>query len=194
MTSQRHSLRDDVLLDAARTCVLELGFRRTTLTEVARAASVSRMTLYRRFPDVRALLAALMTREFGALLARVAAAPAGASARERLTHALVDGVRALAADELMRAVLDRDPELLLPYVFERIGGVQRIVEEFVTGELKAGHDDASIRRADPLVQARSLFLVAQAFVLSMTPATSDVDTEALLAELRTTVDAALRPE
>src|SRR5690606_40853615 len=52
---------DDVLLDAARTCVLTTGVRRTTLTDIARTAGVSRMTLYRRFPDVRSVLAALMT-------------------------------------------------------------------------------------------------------------------------------------
>ena len=76
MASKRHTqpstrVEDDVVLDAARSCVLEVGVRRTTLSSVARAAGVSRMTLYRRFPDVSSLLAALMTREFGALLARV---------------------------------------------------------------------------------------------------------------------------
>ena len=54
MTSQRHT--DDALLDAARDCVLEVGVRRTTLTDVAKRAGVSRMTLYRRFPDVSALV------------------------------------------------------------------------------------------------------------------------------------------
>src|SRR4030081_1560333 len=59
---------DDVLLDAARTCVLAVGVRRTTLAEIARTARVSRMTVYRRFPDVRSVLAALMTRECSGLL------------------------------------------------------------------------------------------------------------------------------
>ena len=47
---------DDALLDAVRACVMAVGVRRTTLTDVARRAGVSRMTLYRRFPDVEALL------------------------------------------------------------------------------------------------------------------------------------------
>src|SRR6266545_8086231 len=101
MTSQRHTppsptrVDDDVLLDAAMICVLELGVRRTTLSSVARAAEVSRMTLYRRFPDVRSLLAALMTREFGALLAR-ARGDTG-TARQRLVAATVNAVLALSA-------------------------------------------------------------------------------------------------
>src|ERR1044072_5135438 len=74
MTSIRHTpspnrVADDVLLDAAMECVLAVGVRRTTLSDVARTAGVSRMTLYRRFPDVRGMLSALITREFGKILA-----------------------------------------------------------------------------------------------------------------------------
>ncbi len=42
---------DDQILDAARSCVLDFGLRRTTLAEVARRAGVSRPTVYRRWPD-----------------------------------------------------------------------------------------------------------------------------------------------
>ena len=47
---------DDAVLDAARDCVLGYGVRRTTLTDVARRAGVSRMTVYRRWPDVQSLI------------------------------------------------------------------------------------------------------------------------------------------
>src|SRR5438552_8967881 len=105
MASKRHTqpstrVEDDVVLDAARECVLDVGVRRTTLSSVARAAGVSRMTLYRRFPDVRSLIAALMTREFGALItaAETAKAP---TARERLVTTTVNAVRTLAENPLM---------------------------------------------------------------------------------------------
>jgi AcrR family transcriptional regulator len=68
----------DLVLDAARACVLAVGVRRTTFSDVARRAGVSRMTLYRRYPDLEALLSALMTYEFGAVVAAArsrAAAP-----------------------------------------------------------------------------------------------------------------------
>ncbi|MFL6143094.1 MAG: TetR/AcrR family transcriptional regulator [Labedaea sp.] len=204
MALKRHTLtsptrvEDDVLLDAAKNCVLADGVRRTTLSSVARAAEVSRMTLYRRFPDVRSLLAALMTREFGALLTRTGNAPdTGArtrtTARERLVAAIVDGVCALSVDPLMRGVLDRDADLLLPYLVERIGGVQRIAEQFLREQLIAGHQDGSIRRGAPAVQARAVFLVAQSFVLSLRPATRDLDRNALIGELTQLLDAALSP-
>lgn len=183
MPSQRHTNRvdDDLLLDAARSCVLTIGVRHTTLTEVARRAGVSRMTLYRRFPDVRSLIAALMTREFAGVLA---VAPADASnARERLVASTVAAVRALVENPIMRAVLDLEPDLILPYIVQRMGSTQRLAEQFLADEIKAGHADGSIRRADVPTQVRALFLVVQSFVLSMVPATSDVDSENLLDEL-----------
>jgi AcrR family transcriptional regulator len=200
MTSKRHTsaasirVEDDVLLDAARACVLERGMRGTTVSGVARTAGVSRMTLYRRFPDVRSLLAALMTREFGALLARVdERAATTATGRERLVGAAVHSANALASNPLMRTVLDRDAELMLPYIVERMGSVQRIAEQFLQTALIAGRADGSVRAADPAVQARAILLVVQSFVFSLRPATADVDRAALLGELTHLLDAALRP-
>ncbi|HET6504848.1 MAG TPA: helix-turn-helix domain-containing protein [Amycolatopsis sp.] len=186
---------DDALLDAARQCVLAVGLRRVTLAEIARTARVSRMTLYRRFPDVRSILAALMTRQFGLVLEKAGAEGATAlTARERLTRSAVTAVRLLNADPLMRSVLDRDSEVLLPYVVERLGGTQRLGEQEIRALLEAGRAEGSIRDGEPAAQARSVLLVVQSFVLSLHAATADVDAAALLAELAHHLDAALRPE
>ena len=48
----------DAILDAARASVAQFGIRRTTLSDVARLAGVSRMTVYRRYPDLPALIRA----------------------------------------------------------------------------------------------------------------------------------------
>lgn len=187
-------LPDDALLDAARSCVLASGVRRTTLADIARTARVSRMTVYRRFPDVRSVLAALMTREFGALLHRASeqAEPAE-TARERLVDGAVRGVRALVADPLLRTVLDLDAELLLPYVTERLGATQLSAEQAFVAVLEEGHADGSVRRADPQPQVRAVLLVVQSFVLSLRPAAAGVSEDALLDELRHLLDAALQP-
>src|SRR4051812_49609199 len=82
MTSQRHNSGGAVsaraasadrdipveVLDATRAAVLAVGVRRTTLTDVARRAGVSRMTLYRLVPDVSTLILEVMSREFAALI------------------------------------------------------------------------------------------------------------------------------
>ena len=185
---------EDVLLDAARTCVLAVGVRRTTLAEIARTARVSRMTVYRRFPDVRSVLAALMTREFSGLLRTASKRGSDARhSRERLVLISAAGIRALATDPLFRTLLDVDPELLLPYIVERLGKTQRFAEQVLHQLLAAGHEDGSIRRAPVAAQARSVLLVVQSFAFSLRPATADVDETALMAEFSHVLDAALKP-
>ena len=51
----------DRILDAAAHCVIAYGVDRVTLAEIARRARVSRPTVYRRWPDTRSILAALLT-------------------------------------------------------------------------------------------------------------------------------------
>jgi AcrR family transcriptional regulator len=164
--SQRHSVVDEDgrLLDAARECVLAVGVRRTTVTDVARRAGVSRMTLYRRFPDLEAILATLMTREFGRLVDQAAEQADGATARERVVATVVHGSRALAHDRLFMRLLDVDPELLLPYMTRRLGGVQRIAVE--AGAAALAVDDGSVRTdSSPEVLAAAIELMARGFVL-----------------------------
>lgn len=182
-----------MLLDAARECVLSVGVRRTTLTDIARRAGTSRMTVYRRFPGVTSLVATLLTRELGALLTRIESV-SGPDARRRLVAAAVLAARLLRADPLLRSVLDRDPELLLPYLVRRIGSTQRLAEKFLTERLTAGHADGSIRVAPVAAQTRVFFLTVQAFVLGHGLAAQDVPDEDLLAELAATLDHGLRPE
>ena len=199
MTSIRHTtspnrVADDLLLDAAMECVLAVGVRRTTLSDVARTAGVSRMTLYRRFPDVRGMLSALITREFGKILTAANEAARGEpTAREQLVVASVHTIRALAANPLMHAVIERDAELLLPYIMERIGTSQRMTEDYLRAQLAAGQADGSIRAADPAIQARTIFLLLQPYVFTIRPSTSDLELEDLLSELARLLDVALRP-
>jgi AcrR family transcriptional regulator len=194
VTSKRNNrVADDALLDAARDCVLSVGVRRTTLTDIAKRAGTSRMTVYRRFPGVTSVVAALMTREFGGLLADVAGQATG-NARERLVHASVEASRLLISDPLLASVLNRDAELLLPYLVHRVGSTQRLAEKFITEQLTAGHADGSIRTAPVTAQTRLFFLTVQAFVVSHRPAGEDVTDDDLLAELATSLDHSLRPD
>ncbi|GLZ04663.1 TetR family transcriptional regulator [Actinomadura sp. NBRC 104412] len=175
MASERHNRRpDDAVLDAARDCVLAVGVRRTTLTDVARRAGVSRMTLYRRWPDVRTLVGDLMTREWLAT-ARAARPPATGPTRPRLVKGLVDGVAALRAHPLLRKIIEVDPELLLPYMLDRCGASQLALLEMIEADLRDGHADGSIRRDNPRRQARALLLVVQSFTLSAPTMTDDTD-------------------
>jgi AcrR family transcriptional regulator len=189
--SQRLAEDDSPLLDAARACVLAVGVRRTTFSDVARRAGVSRMTLYRRYPDLEALLAALMTREFGRLIAEAREHAAELpTTRERVVATVVHGARELAGDPLFGRLVDLDPELLLPYVTVRLGGVQRIAVAGTAEDLAA--DDGSVRTdAPPEVLARGIELMTRGFVLAA-HAERDAELDPW-AELARAVDGYLRP-
>jgi AcrR family transcriptional regulator len=184
--SQRNET--DEVLDAARACVLAVGVRRTTVTDVARRAGVSRMTLYRRFPDLEGVLSALMTREFGRLVADAAARAEGASTREQVVEMVVHGSRALAEDPLFERLLDVDPELLLPYVTQRLGGMQKMAVE-ASARILADADDSVRSDIPPDVLAAGMELISRGFVLA---SHGDLRLDPW-AELARAIDGYLRP-
>jgi AcrR family transcriptional regulator len=198
MTPTRHNHSDDAVLDAVRDCVLAVGVRRTTLTDVARRAGVSRMTLYRRWPDVRTLVGDLMTREWVGVATRARPEPRpGVDARSLIVDGLVAGVDGFRAHPLFRKIVDVDPELLLPYVLDRRGASQSALLGLLAEDLREGHADGSVRTDHVERQARSLLLIVQSFTLSLRTMTDEEDAEltaaAFLAELRTILERTLTP-
>ncbi|MEV0229401.1 helix-turn-helix domain-containing protein [Nonomuraea sp. NPDC050786] len=168
MTSNRHN---DGVLDAARDCLLAYGVRRTTLTDVARRAGVSRMTIYRRWPDVRTLVAELMTREWVRVVE-------GLDLSDPV-RAVVAGVRGLRAHPLWRKIVEADPELLVQYLIDRRGASQ----EAALGVLERAVGDAR--------KARAVLLVAQSFLLSAPTMLDPVTLDELDDELAAMLEAYL---
>jgi AcrR family transcriptional regulator len=191
--SQR-TVEDDALLDAARECVLSVGVRRTTVTDIARRAGVSRMTLYRRFPDVTTMIQTLMTREFSAIIAQVDREAARLpTARERLVTGAVEGADRLARNPLFLRIVDVDPELLLPYVTTRLGQFQLAVLAAFEAQVLDGLRDRSIVASDPAIVARSIELALRGFVLQTLAEGAEAAREPELAELRRLLDRYLAP-
>jgi AcrR family transcriptional regulator len=172
MASLRHNEDPQTAyLDAARACILDVGWRRTTLTEVARRAGVSRMTIYRAWPDMPSVLGDLMTREWGEVVARAvteadAALGKRATAADRIVAEVVATTRALRETELFLRIVELDPELLLPYLHTRRGRSQEAIAELTAGRLREGQQDGSVRAGDPVAIARTLLLATHGFVLS----------------------------
>jgi AcrR family transcriptional regulator len=201
MTSLRHNPTrspetppspDDAYLDAAREAILAVGWSRTTLTDIARRAGVSRMTLYRRWPDTQTLLADLMTREWGHVVERAAIEGDDSRILDRITHGIVATVQSLRANALLRRIVDVDPEVLLPYLLDRRGRSQEMVAEALGSLIAEGQRDGSIRGGDPVVLARSLVLACHGFTLSAHTMSEDGDPEADVSHLDAELDELVR--
>jgi AcrR family transcriptional regulator len=177
MSSLRNIAEDvdpqDAYLDAARTCILDVGWRRTTLTEVARRAGVSRMTIYRRWPDMPALLSDLMTREWGGLVATVRAGVDGEPGPRRIAAGVAATARTLRDNDLFLRIVELDPELLLPYLLSRRGRSQQAILDLMVADLAAAQAAGTVRHGSPQVLARAVLLAAHGFVLSAHTMTDD---------------------
>jgi AcrR family transcriptional regulator len=202
MTSLRHNQPPDrpvdpreAYLDAARACLLDVGWRRTTLTEVARRAGVSRMTIYRTWADMPRLLGDLMTREWtGVVTAAVAREDAALPRVERLVATMTAAVRGLRGNELFVRIVELDPELVLPYLLTRRGRSQDLVLGLVEEQVRAGQAAGEVRAGDPVAIARGRVLAVHGFVLSAhTMVDDDVDEAAVEAELALLLERGLRP-
>ena len=152
----------DAYLSAAREALLDLGWSRTTLTEIARRAGVSRMTLYRAWPDMNALLGDLMTREWADVL-RISDA---ADLRVRIVESVIGSIQALRRNDVFSRIIELDAERLLPYLIERTGRVQDSLIGFLSEGIRAGQADHQVRSGDPALIASAVLLQAQGFALS----------------------------
>jgi AcrR family transcriptional regulator len=190
-TEETSTSAADLALDAARASILDVGWSRTTLTGIARRAGVSRMTIYRRWPDMGTLLADLMTREWSGL---VHVDTTSTGALERLVRSGVATVRAIRANPLFTRIVELDPELLLPYLLDRPGRSQRLVVDVIADQVRAGQATGEIRDGDPGLLARSIVLASHGFTLSAQTMTGGRITEAKLDdELATLLESYLRP-
>jgi AcrR family transcriptional regulator len=175
----------DPLLDAARDSILAVGWKRTTLTDVARRAAVSRMTIYRRWSDMQSLMADLMTREWGGLLGATLPADAVAGSVPAIAETVAATVGELRRNELFTKIVEVDPELLLPYLLARRGRTQDALLTVLVGAVAEGQRAGSVRDGDPALLARSVLLASYGFALSARTMTGEgVDESSLDAELR----------
>jgi AcrR family transcriptional regulator len=196
MTSLRHNSEPrDGYLDAARACILDVGWRRTTLTEVARRAGVSRMTIYRSWADMPQLLADLMTREWGGVVAAsLAAEDPAATTVDRLVGDVVGTVQRLRENELFVRIVELDPELLLPYLLSRRGRSQDAILDLVTRSIRVGQQEGTVRAGNPVAMARGMLLAAHGYVLSAhTMVDEDATDEEIDAELTLALTRSLAP-
>jgi AcrR family transcriptional regulator len=166
------------ILTAAASCVVDFGVDRVTLAEIARRAGVSRPTVYRRWPDTRSILAALLTTHITAALNEV---PARGEGREALVDRVVAVAERLRRDDLVMAVLRS--ELAIVYIAQRLGSSQQMLIDALADNLRAAQRDGSVRPGDPRRLAAMVLLIAQSTIQSAQIVRPILDADALAAEL-----------
>jgi AcrR family transcriptional regulator len=169
---------DPRLLAAALDCFLSFGVRKTSLTDVADRAGVSRATAYRVFGDkdglVRAVVEAEVTRFLGRLDAEVVwEAPMSDALAQAITFAL-DYLRDHA---VLQRIISREPEQITEVVVQRPGEtslVQAFLPAVVERFVRTHHDVLRV----PVDQAAE-WLLRMALSLLLNPDTTLPDPRAV---------------
>jgi len=158
--------------------VVDFGVDRVTLAEIARRAGVSRPTVYRRWPDTRSIMSALLTTHITDVMREV---PVDGDDREALVKQVVAVADRLRGDELVMSVLYS--ELARVYITERLGASQQFLIEGLAARLKVAQQTGSVRAGDPRQMATMVLLIAQSTIQSADIVRPILDSEALACEL-----------
>jgi AcrR family transcriptional regulator len=180
----------DRILEAAAYCVVAFGVDRVTVAEIARRARVSRPTVYRRWPDTRSILAALLTSRIVGLLDEV---PSRGVRREALVERIVAVAQRLRRDEVVMSVLLKAPDLAMIYIAERLGTSQQILLDAVASDIKLAQEEGSVRSGDPRELAAMCLLITQSTIQSGQIVAPILDADALDVELAHSLNGYLKP-
>lgn len=125
------------ILDAALDLFCRRGIQRTTMDDVARAAGLSRITVYRRLVSKEALVEHVVLREFRRYFDRFLLDISQATTvQERVVVGFVSSLRTIRDNPLIHDLLSAEPQLLVPSVLGEGGRTLALVSQFVAGQLR----------------------------------------------------------
>lgn len=100
------------ILDAAQRVFEQYGARRANVEDVARAAGVSRSTLYRAYPNKEALLDAVLMRQLGDFMAELDRVASGLPPREAVVECFTRGIALTREIPLLARLVETEPEII----------------------------------------------------------------------------------
>ncbi|GAA3952495.1 TetR/AcrR family transcriptional regulator [Gordonia caeni] len=103
--------QETAILDAAAIEFTDVGVRQANMDAIARAAGVSRSTLYRRFPSKENLLIALANEAFERGMTELEGAVAGLEPAAAVVEAFAHGAAMIDADPLLHRMVIDDAEI-----------------------------------------------------------------------------------
>ena len=151
---------------------------------------MSRPTIYRRWPDIRFVLADLLTTRITAALDGV---PVGGVGREALVERIVAVAELLRGDEVVMSVLHKAPNVAMVYITQRLGTSQQILIDVLAEAIKLAQDEGSVRPGEARQLAAMCLLITQSTIQSAQLVEPILDSDALAVELAHSLNGYLKP-
>jgi len=178
------------ILDAAAHLIRQRGVHAVTVAEIARSASVSRPTVYRRWPSADDIIRATLLRSALRILEQFDQL---ASTRSAIVEDVLRFSEIFRTDDLYGALLNEHPEAFTRYTLQRIGGSQRAILAWLSSAITLAQLHGSVRAGNPDHIAVMLLLIAQSAILSHNTVASLIDESTWRTELWHALDGHLRP-
>ncbi len=159
--------RPEPILDAALETFTLLGLRRSTMDDIARAAGVGRMTVYRRFARKELLIQAVLGRELERFIGELDDAVGDlTSVEDRIVEGFVFSIEAVRRHPLISRMLETEPEEILPYMTREAAPVLAMARLALAERLWAASADRKLDPSDSEVMAEVIVRLMQSFVLT----------------------------
>jgi AcrR family transcriptional regulator len=170
------------LTDAALDCIAAYGVHKTSLSDVADRAGLSRSTVYRTFGDKEGLLRAVAAAEMARFLDELDhAVPWDAPLFDALERAIEFTMRYLSDHAAFQRILRHEPEELIDVVLERPNNDERSLHPLLRTAATERLKSARFTFRVPSEQAAE-WLLRLALSLLLAPTTS-LNTPAEVADL-----------
>jgi TetR/AcrR family transcriptional regulator len=140
------------ILDAAQQVFEQFGARRANVEDVARAAGISRSTLYRAYATKDDLLEAVLTRQAEEFLSELDRASDGLPPREAVVESFARGIALTREIPLLARLVETEPEIITG-----MGGLSNTSLIIAL----AGQVSATLRRSGATMPDDELNIVAE---------------------------------
>ncbi len=163
------------ILDAAGELFGRRGIQRVTMEEVAKAAGVARVTIYRRFATKDVLIEHVVRREFRRYFDQfLRDIKQARTAADRVVVGFVSSLRAIRGNSLIGGLLAAEPDLLVPSLVGDEGRTLGTVREFIAGQLRREQAAGTVATdldvdlvAEMMVRISTSFLVTPSGVVDL---------------------------
>lgn len=163
----REASRRADILEAARRLFVRHGYKKTTMEDIARAAGITKPTIYTYFEGKKDIMMRLVEWEAGQVLdAGLSHVEPGASAPEQLACMFRATDEFLEQDSFLKGIATRDPDILTPEVISLGLMFERRIMEATARTLEQGMEDGTVRPTDPKLLAYAIIRLHEAFTFT----------------------------
>jgi AcrR family transcriptional regulator len=160
----------DRILSATLEWAADTGLGRLSMDEIAHRARLARATLYLHFPGRDALINAAVTWELDRFFADVSKVVRSyQDPEDKVVHGFAHAYRLLRSHKTLNAVLELNPQILLPYVIGDARAIDRaratVSKYLVPAELPPGIDREAV--AEQIVRTFHTLILAPSKVFDL---------------------------